>query len=85
MAPQHMETLPRFDIPHPTRRIVTTTYHLTSRYIEAAYARGMTFEYAEAGAELDVPYAQGGVARTGDGDGTVWEDADGAYGGGVSV
>jgi hypothetical protein len=45
----------------------------------------VAFEYAEAEAELDIPDAQGGVARAGNGDGTVWEDADGADGGGVSV
>ena len=80
-----METLPRLDIPHPTRRIVTPADHLTPGHIEAAYARGVALEYAEAEAELDVPDAQGGVARAGDGDRTVGEDADGADGGGVSV
>ena len=80
-----METLPRLDVPHPTRRIVTPADHFTPRHVEAAYARGVALEYAEAEAELHVPDAQGGVARAGDGDGTVGEDADGADGGGVSV
>lgn len=80
-----METLPRINIPHPTRRVVTPTDHFTSRHIKASYARGVALQYTEADAELDVPDAQGRVARAGYGDGTVGKNADGADGGGVSV
>ena len=85
MAPQHMHTLARIDIPHPTRRVVAPADDPVARDVEAADARRVAFEDAQAGAELDVPDAERGVAGTGYGDGAVREDADGADGGGVSV
>jgi hypothetical protein len=45
----------------------------------------MSFEDPETETKLDVPDTQGGVARASNGDRAVWEDADGANGGGVAM
>ena len=79
---QAMDTFPRIDIPHPTRRVIAPADDPVPRDVEAANARRVAFEHAQAGAELDVPDAERGVAGTGYGDGAVVEDADG---GGVPV
>jgi hypothetical protein len=85
MAPQHMETFPRIDIPDPTRRVITPTDHFIPRHVEASDARGVALQYTQTDAELDVPDTERRVARAGDGDGAVGEDADGADGSGVSM